>query len=314
MTAFDEWKQKKRSRLQAEKDEMRRARKAKKKIKKPEPPPLSPPLVARIKLRLFSSFEADAAETVEDVAAGTRLRIVERRSDNGGGAERALIALETAVLSPNSVSASLGWVAPADKDGCPTLLEISAESCMPSMEVRKWMVGLDAERRATENAWLLALSPQRFRVLRMSGTEDANTGDLIDHFAEGTYVCAGCRAPIYTSQHKYKPNSECGWPAFCDNVDGALRRVPGRQVEILCRTCNGHVGHVFTGPFHPPPYQERHCANAASLRFVPAHTDPSSAPIAAPVSAPAPAPAAAVVPATGDQLQQLLVDDEMLSA
>ena len=113
------------------------------------------------------------------------------------------------------------------------------------------------------------LTQEEIRVIEHKGTERPFTGKLNDHEAEGLYVCKKCEAPLYTSQHKFV--SQCGWPSFEDEVDGAVKRIPdadGRRVEIVCAQCEGHLGHVFKGEYLTLK-NLRHCVNSLSLNFVP---------------------------------------------
>ena len=132
-----------------------------------------------------------------------------------------------------------------------------------------WIAGLeDEEARERETGWLAMLGGEVFRVMRMKGTEEINSGAYNEHFAAGTYACASCALPLYEAAHKFK--SGHGWPAFCDNVPGALTRIEhGKKVEIVCAGCDGHVGHVFSSKRYPKPHHERHCVNSIALRFVP---------------------------------------------
>lgn len=101
-------------------------------------------------------------------------------------------------------------------------------------------------------------------------TERAFTGAYDKHKDSGAYLCAGCKAPLYKSQFKF--NSGCGWPAFYDALPSAVserRDADGRRVEIVCATCDGHLGHRFFGEAFPTPTDVRDCVNSASLDFLP---------------------------------------------
>lgn len=136
----------------------------------------------------------------------------------------------------------------------------------------EWIAKLeDAAARETELGWHAKLSEAQFRVLRMKGTEEIHTGPLENHFAKsGAYHCAACHTPLYDATHKFK--SGHGWPAFTDNIPGALTRTEhgrNKKIEICCSGCGGHVGHVFKSKRYPAPTHERHCVNSISLEFVP---------------------------------------------
>lgn len=112
---------------------------------------------------------------------------------------------------------------------------------------------------------------EQFRILREKGTERAGTGEYDSHYpSQGVYNCAGCDAPLYTADHKFK--SGCGWPAYFDSIPGAVTRHVDttfgmKRTEIVCTNCGGHLGHVFEGEGYPTPTDERHCVNSVSLRF-----------------------------------------------
>ena len=135
----------------------------------------------------------------------------------------------------------------------------------------------------SEDAWRARLSPAAFAVLREHGTERAGTGEYTDLDAEGTYICRQCNAPLYRSDAKF--HSGCGWPSFDSEIDGAVARHEDVshgmvRVEITCKNCDGHLGHVFEGERFTRK-NTRHCVNSVSLRFVPAGK-PLPQPIAPP--------------------------------
>lgn len=122
----------------------------------------------------------------------------------------------------------------------------------------------------TEAQWREVLSPEQFNVLRQHGTEWAGSSPLDREYRDGTYHCAGCDLPLFSSQAKF--DSQTGWPSFYEPIEGATATSEDYQydihrTEVHCRRCGGHLGHVFLDG--PPPTGERFCINGVALKFVP---------------------------------------------
>lgn len=125
----------------------------------------------------------------------------------------------------------------------------------------------------TEAEWRENLTPEQFHVLRKHGTERAGTSPLDKQYGEGTYKCAGCGLPLFDSETKF--NSGTGWPSFYAPIEAAVETSVDRalfmtRVEVHCRRCGGHLGHVFNDG--PAPTGQRYCMNGAALQFTPAAT------------------------------------------
>eukprot|EP01026_Neomeris_dumetosa_P074979 TRINITY_DN7856_c0_g1_i11.p1 TRINITY_DN7856_c0_g1~~TRINITY_DN7856_c0_g1_i11.p1 ORF type:complete len:178 (-),score=13.94 TRINITY_DN7856_c0_g1_i11:202-735(-) len=128
------------------------------------------------------------------------------------------------------------------------------------------------DKTTSEDVWKQILSAEEYHVLREKGTEPAGTGKYNKFYEEGQYVCAACQTPLYESETKF--DSGCGWPAFYDNMSNAVERNVDnsfgmQRIEIVCKNCGAHLGHVFQGEGFPTPTNERHCVNSVSIKFQP---------------------------------------------
>ena len=124
----------------------------------------------------------------------------------------------------------------------------------------------------TDADWREKLSPEQFQILRQAGTERAFTGKYEKNKAPGMYRCAGCGAPLFSSDTKYDSGS--GWPSYTAPVqDDAVEELRDTahgmvRTEVRCAKCEGHLGHVFPdGPRDAGGL--RYCINSASLEFEP---------------------------------------------
>ncbi len=114
------------------------------------------------------------------------------------------------------------------------------------------------------------LSAEERYVIEDRGTEPPFTGEYDDFYEEGVYACRRCNAELYRSDDKF--DARCGWPAFDQEISGAVKHLPdpdGQRTEIECANCGGHLGHVFMGE-RLTATNTRHCVNSPSMKFVPA--------------------------------------------
>jgi peptide-methionine (R)-S-oxide reductase len=123
----------------------------------------------------------------------------------------------------------------------------------------------------TAEEWQQMLTPEQYRVLREAGTESPFTSPLLDQKHAGTFACAGCDLDSFSSANKY--DSGTGWPSFWAPLKGGgVEQSAGGSrtfgIEVHCRRCGSHFGHVFDDG--PQPTGLRYCINGVAMKFKPA--------------------------------------------
>jgi peptide-methionine (R)-S-oxide reductase len=123
----------------------------------------------------------------------------------------------------------------------------------------------------SDEEWRRELTSAQYAVLRRHDTERAWTSPLNKEYRPGTYLCAGCDLPLFSSSTKF--DSKTGWPSFWAPIEGAIETSEDRgfffliRTEVHCRRCGSHLGHVFDDG--PQPTGLRYCMNGIALKFVP---------------------------------------------
>ena len=122
-----------------------------------------------------------------------------------------------------------------------------------------------------EVSYFKNLTVEEKHVIVDKGTEPPFSGVYNMNTEVGVYHCRACKSPLYNSSDKFISN--CGWPSFDDEIQGAIQRKKDSssgltRIEIICNNCCGHLGHVFEGEMMTDK-NIRHCVNSISLEFIP---------------------------------------------
>ena len=124
-----------------------------------------------------------------------------------------------------------------------------------------------------EEYWKKKLTPEQYKVLREKGTEYPGSGKLLHNNDTGGYTCAACGTLLFKSDSKYDSTTPglIGWPSFADvaNSDAVELREDNdlamKRTEVICKTCGGHLGHVFDDSSSPT--NQHYCINSCALEF-----------------------------------------------
>jgi peptide-methionine (R)-S-oxide reductase len=133
---------------------------------------------------------------------------------------------------------------------------------------------MTAKVTKTDAEWRAQLTPEEYAVLRQAGTERPWSGRYVETKTEGVYRCRACNAELFRSAEKF--DSHCGWPSFWQPGESDAvtlhedRSLFQTRVEVRCRACGSHLGHVFQGEGYDTPTDDRYCINSISLTLEPA--------------------------------------------
>ena len=131
----------------------------------------------------------------------------------------------------------------------------------------------------TDEEWKEILAPDQFNVLRREGTEPPWTSPLNEVKEDGTFRCAGCKSALFRTSTKYESGS--GWPSFYSPIDDEAidlsvdYKLVIPRTEVTCKSCGGHLGHVFDDG--PQPTGKRYCMNGVAMDFISDTDDPALA-------------------------------------
>ena len=127
----------------------------------------------------------------------------------------------------------------------------------------------DKRVEKSEEEWKQILTPEQFKITRKKGTEAPHSGALCSIHDVGQYECVCCGTPLFDSTIKFE--SGTGWPSFTQPIkENAIKYIKDStfgmvRVEVLCNTCDAHLGHIF--PDGPEPSGLRYCINSESMQI-----------------------------------------------